>query len=80
MSLILPWPQFFRENIKIELDKCDGPNPKHDDKLFVTIFDAILKREWQAVQQMEAITFQLAIYANNEAQMNQVMASWIIFL
>ena len=29
---------------------------------------------------MEAIIFQLASYANNEAQMNQVMASWIIFL
>ena len=47
----------FRENIKSELDKCDGPNPKHDDELFVTIFDVILKREWQAVQQMKAITF-----------------------
>ena len=43
-------------------------------------FDAILKREWQAVQQMEAITFQLAGYANNEAQMNRYMASWVIFL
>ena len=29
---------------------------------------------------MEAITFQLAIYANNEAQMNRVMAYWISFL
>ena len=48
--------------------------------MFVTIFDATLKREWQAVQQMEAITFQLASHANDEAQMNRVMASWIIFL
>ena len=45
------------DKIKIELDECDGPNPKHYDKLFVTIFDLILKREWQVVQQMEAITF-----------------------
>ena len=29
---------------------------------------------------MEAITFQLASCANNEAQMNRVMASWISFL
>ena len=29
---------------------------------------------------MEAITFQLASYANNKSQMNRVMASWIIFL
>ena len=29
---------------------------------------------------MESITFQLASYANNEAQMNQVRASWIILL
>ena len=29
---------------------------------------------------MEAITFQLASYSNNEAQMNRVMASWIIYL
>ena len=29
---------------------------------------------------MEAITFQVAVYTNNEAQMNWVMASWIIFL
>ena len=64
-----------RNKIKSELDECDGPNPKHDDKLFVTIFDMILKKEWQEVQQMEAITFQLASYANNEAQMNRVMAS-----
>ena len=55
----------FRENIKSELDECDGPNHKHDDKLFVTIFDAILKSEWQTVQQMESITFQLASYAKN---------------
>ena len=54
--------------------------PKHDDKTCVTFFDAILKREWQAVQQMEAITFRLASYANNEAQMHRVMASWIILL
>ena len=29
---------------------------------------------------MEAITFQLASYANNEAQTNRMMASWLIFL
>ena len=29
---------------------------------------------------MEAIAFQLAIYANNEVQMKRVMASWIVFL
>ena len=29
---------------------------------------------------MEAITFQLASYAKNEAQMNRVMDSWIILL
>ena len=57
--------KLFRDKIKSELDKFDAPNPKHDDKLFVTVFDAILKRGWQAVQQMEAINFQLAIYANN---------------
>ena len=27
--------KLFWENIKSELDECDGPNPKHDDKLFV---------------------------------------------
>ena len=70
--------KLFRGKIKSELDECDGPNPKHDDKLFVTVFDVILKREWQVVQQMEAINFQLDIYANNEAQMNRVMASWVI--
>ena len=48
--------------------------------MFVTIFDATLNREWQAVQKMEAITFQLACYTNNEAQMKRVMASWIISL
>ena len=32
------------------------------------------------MQKMEAITFQLSSYANNEAQMNRVMASWVIFL
>ena len=72
--------KLFLDKIKSELDECDGPNPKHDDKLFVTVFDAILKSEWLAVQQMEDITFQLAIYANSEAQMNRVMASWVIFL
>ena len=70
----------FQDKIKSELDECDGPNRKHDDKLFVTIFDAILKREWKVVQQMEAITFQLASYTKNEAQMNRVIASWIISL
>ena len=70
--------KLFRDNIKSELDKCDGPNPKHDDKLVVTIFDAIFKREWQEVKQMEAITFQLASYDNNKSQMNWVMVSWII--
>ena len=80
MFLLLPWPHFFRDNIKSELDEYDCPNPKHDDKLFVTIFDAILKREWQAVHKMEVITFQLASYANNEAQIKRVMASWIISL
>ena len=49
---------FFQDKIKSELDEFDGPNPKQDDKLFVTIFDAILKREWQTVQQMGVITFQ----------------------
>ena len=44
------------------------------------LFDVILKRGWQAVQQMEAITFQLSSYDNTEAQMNRFMASWIIFL
>ena len=72
--------KLFWDKIKSELDECDGPNPKHYDKLSVTIFDAILKREGQAVQQMDAITFQLASYENNEAQMNRVMASWVIFL
>ena len=57
--------KFLRDKIKIDLDECDGPNNKHDDKLFVTIFDATLKREWQSVQQMEAITFQLSSYADN---------------
>ena len=80
MSVLLPWPQIISGQDKSELDECYGPNPKHDDKLFVTVFDAILKSEWQAVQQMEDITFQLAIYANSEAQMNRVMASWVIFL
>ena len=72
--------KLFQDKIKNELDECDGPNPKHYDKLFVTILDVIVKREWQVVQHMEAITFQLASYANNEAQMNQVMDSWVIFL
>ena len=71
--------KLFRGNIKCDLDEYDGPNPKHNDKLFVPIFDAILKRSWQAVQQMEAITFQLTSYANNEAQMNWVMSSLIIY-
>ena len=57
----------FRDKIKSELDECDGPNHKHDDKLFVTIFEAILNREWKAVQKIEATTFQLASYAKNEA-------------
>ena len=30
--------------IRIDLDEYDGPNPKHNDKVLVTIFDAILKR------------------------------------
>ena len=72
--------KLFRDKIKSELDECGGPNPKHDDNLFVTIFDAILKRELQTVQQMEAITFQLDSYSNNEAQTNRVMASWVISL
>ena len=72
--------KLFWENIKSDLDKCDGPSPKHGDKLFVTIFDAIFNRGWQAVQQMEAIAFQFDCYANNEAQMNRVMDSWIILL
>ena len=66
VSLYYHGLKLFWDNIKSELDECDGPNPKHDDKIFVTIFDAILKREWQAVHQMEAITFQLASYDNNE--------------
>ena len=72
--------KLFWDKIKSEWDECDVTNPKHDDKLFVTIFDAILNMEWQVVQKMEATTFQLVIYANNEAQMNQVMDSWIILL
>ena len=32
------------------------------------------------MQQIESITLQLASYDNNEAHMNPVMASWIIFL
>ena len=71
--------KLFRDKIRSGLDECDGTNTKHGDKLFVAIFDAIL-REWLAVQKMEAITFQLASCANNEAQMNWVMASWIILL
>ena len=43
---------FFPDKIKSDLDECDVPNPKHDDKNFVTIFDAILKRVWQAVHKM----------------------------
>ena len=39
------WPHFFWDKIKSDLDEFDGPNPKHDDKLFVAIFDVILKRE-----------------------------------
>ena len=65
----------FRNKVKSYLDECDGPNLKYDDKLFVTIFDVILKNEWQEVQQIEAITFQLSRYAKNKAQMNRVMAS-----
>ena len=72
--------KILRDKIKSELDECYGPNTKHDDKRVVTIFDAILKREWKAVKQMEVITFQLASYVNNEAHMNRVMASWIIYL
>ena len=72
--------KLFQDKIKSDLYECGGPNPKYDDKLFVTIFDAILKRGCQVVQKIESITFQLASYANNEAQMNRVMASWIIFL
>ena len=67
--------KILRDKIKSELDECYGPNTKHDDKRVVTIFDAILKREWKAVKQMEVITFQLASYVNNEAHMNRVMAS-----
>ena len=37
--------KLFRGNIKIDLDECGGPNPKHDDRLFVTISGATLKRE-----------------------------------
>ena len=71
---------FFRYKIKSGLDECDVPNPKHDDKLFVAIFDVILKRGWQAVQKIGTITFQLSIYDNNEAHIKWVMASWVIFL
>ena len=66
--------ELFQDKIKSELDECYGPNLKHDEKLLVSIFDVILKREWQA------ITFQLASYANNETQMNRVMDSCIILL
>ena len=62
--------KLFRYKIKSGFDECDGPNPKHDDKLLVTIFDAILKRELKAVQKMEAITLQVASYANTKAQTN----------
>ena len=72
--------KLFQDKIKSELDECDVPNPKHYDKVFATIFDAILKRECQAVQQMEAITLKPASYASNESQMNRVMNSWIISL
>ena len=71
--------KLFRDKIKRGLDECDGSNPKHDE-LFVTIFDAISKREWQAVHQMESITFQFVSDANNEAQTKRVMASWIVFI
>ena len=37
-------PKMFWHKIKSELDECDVPNLKHNDKLFATIFDAILKR------------------------------------
>ena len=72
--------KIFGDKIKSELDECDDHNTKHDDKVFVTIFDVILNREWQVVQQMEATNFQLDIYAKNEAQMNRVMGSWMIYL
>ena len=72
--------KLFRYKTKSELDECYSPNPKHDDKFFVSIFDTIFKRELQAMQQMDAITFQLASYDNNESQMNRVMASLVIFL
>ena len=57
--------KLFRDNIQSDFDKCDGPNPKHDDKLLVTIFDVTPKREWQEVQQMDPIIPQLDSYANN---------------
>ena len=72
--------KLFQDKIKSGLDICHGPTIKHDDKLLVNIFDAILKRKWHAVQQMEAIILQLDIHANNEAHMNRVMSSWIILL
>ena len=36
--------KLFRGKIKSEVDESDGPNPKHDDKLFVAIFYVISKR------------------------------------
>ena len=45
--------------------------------LFLTRYWRGNVRRWK---KMRTITFPLASYANNEAQMNQVMASWIILL
>ena len=72
--------KIFRDKIQSDSDQCDGPNPKLDDKLYVAIFDAILKREGRSVHRMEFTASQLASYAKNEVQMNRVMASWIVFL
>ena len=39
VPILLLWPQFFPDKIKSDLDECDVPNPKHDDKnlkLFLT--------------------------------------------
>ena len=36
--------KLFRDKIKSDLEEFYGPNIKHGDKNFVTVFDAILKR------------------------------------
>ena len=33
--------KLFRYKVQSDLDECDGPNPKYDDKLIVTISNAV---------------------------------------